>query len=154
MDWLAISHILGDRNNQPIVAVDRTGSVRLLNHAMEQALGWSRLEAEGAPWQHLFSDEVNRWLPQAMRGTLRRYEVVVRTRHGTTVMFQFDVFFVGRGEEEAVLLVAERMTPIGLRAISRRNPGACPWKNAHAALFARMAFTYAAVSAGGSCSNE
>jgi PAS domain S-box-containing protein len=116
MDWLAIASTLGERAEQPLVLLDRSGRIRMLNRAMEQALGWTRFEVEGEPWWRLGASpdgeaEAKRWIAEALRGALRTHEATVATKAGEVVVLRLELALVGRGSGQGLLVTVTRVVP-------------------------------------------
>lgn len=116
MDWAAVASALGERSDRPIVVVDRFGRIRMLNHAMEQVLGWRRFEVEDAPWATActpreYQDAAPRWIDAALRGALRSFEVHGLAKSGEQIVFRFEFTLVGRGATQALLLTATSWRP-------------------------------------------
>jgi PAS domain S-box-containing protein len=126
MDWLAIASTLGERDERPLVLLDRSGRVKLLNRAMEQVLGRTRFELENEPWWRFEASperelETRRWIAEGLRGTLRTYEVTVSTKAGDPILLQLELSLVGRGTGQGLLMVATRIAPA--QCLERLVPG-------------------------------
>jgi len=109
MDWAAIASVLGERNDRPLVLLDRTGRIRMFNRAIEHVLGWSRFEVEGELWTRVCTaperqDETRRWLGDAMRGALWSFEAYALTNTGGQVKLRLESSLVGRGTSQGLLL--------------------------------------------------
>jgi PAS domain S-box-containing protein len=122
MDWAAISRVLAEQIEQPLAIVDGSSAIRLINRAMEQVLGSSRVEVEGSAWTEVFrsakrsTDELD-WIALGLRGALREYEATLETKTGDALAVQFELALVGHGTEQALLVQATRVLPLtGFRA--------------------------------------
>lgn len=117
MDWGAIASILAERSAYPIVLLDKSGRIRMFNHAMEAILGWTRFEVEGQLWAQICvppdrHDEAQRWIADGLRGALHSYEALAKTSSGARVLFRFELALVGRGPAQGLLLTATESTPL------------------------------------------
>jgi PAS domain S-box-containing protein len=116
MDWKAIASILAERSTSPLLLLDRHGHIRLINRAMEQALGWSRFQVEGQPWTTTCAasdrqDEARRWIDEALRGALRSYEALAVTHAGERIVLHFEFSLVGRGPARGLFAMATQVVP-------------------------------------------
>jgi PAS domain S-box-containing protein len=117
MDWAAISRVLAEQIEQPLAIVDGSSAIRLINRAMEQVLGSSRFEVEGSAWTDTFksarsgSAELD-WIALGLRGALREHEATLETKAGDTLAVQFELALVGHGDEQALLVQANRVLPL------------------------------------------
>lgn len=116
MDWAAVASILGERNERPIVLLDRTGRIRMCNRAMERVLGWSRLDAYGQSWARLCVppdgyEAARRWMGDALRGALWECEALVVTGGGARLIFECEFSLVGRGPSQGMLITVPRWRP-------------------------------------------
>jgi PAS domain S-box-containing protein len=111
MDWLAVASALGERSAQPTVLLDGDGRVRLMNAAFERLLGWSRMEAEGTPWDSVSGSDGTRWLEQAMRGALRSLDASATTRAGVRLVLRLELAIVGRPGNHGLLLAVTDAAP-------------------------------------------
>lgn len=116
MDWGAVASILGERNERPIVLLDRTGRIRMCNRAMERVLGWSRLDAYGQAWARLCVppdgyEAARRWMGDALRGALWECDALVVTSGGARLMFQCEFSLVGRGPSQGLLITVAQWGP-------------------------------------------
>src|SRR5688572_10472715 len=122
MDWAAISRVLAEQVDQPLAIVDGSSAIRLINRAMEQVLGASRAEVEGSSWSDVFRQAQNSasehdWIAPGLRGALREHEATLQTKTGDALAVQFDLALVGHGDEQALLVQANRVLPLtGFRA--------------------------------------
>jgi PAS domain S-box-containing protein len=117
MDWPAIARILGERSDRPLVILDKSGRVRMVNRAMEQALGMNRFQMEGQPWSEVCRPvdgelEADLWIAEALRGALQEHEVTTTTRAGSRVVFRFEFSLVGIEAQQGLLITAVRFGPV------------------------------------------
>jgi PAS domain S-box-containing protein len=122
MDWAAISRVLAEQIEQPLAIVDGSSAIRLINRAMEQVLGSTRVEVEGCAWTEVFkrpsySTHELDWIALGLRGALREHEATLETKTGDALSVQFELALVGHGAEQALLVQASRVLPLtGVRA--------------------------------------
>jgi PAS domain S-box-containing protein len=117
MDWLSVAALLAERGDQPMVLLDREGTIRLLNRAMERTLGWRQDELEGRAWAEACAptqpaSTTSSWWSQVLSGSVRRCDCEVRARNGRRILLELDVSPVGRGRDEGLLLAVRRAMPL------------------------------------------
>jgi PAS domain S-box-containing protein len=117
MDWLSVATFLVARGDQPMVVLDRLGTIRLLNDAMERTLGWRRSELEGRHWSQACeagppTRATSRSLGQLLSGAFRRGEHEALARDGQRILLELDVSPIGRGGGQGLLLAVHRATPL------------------------------------------
>ena len=117
MDWLSVAKFLVERGEQPMVLLDRQGTIRLFNGAIERTLGWRRSELEGRQWSQACTpaepnSATSRSLSKLLSGAVPRCENEVLARDGRRVQLDIDVSPVGRGPVEGLLLAVRRATPL------------------------------------------
>lgn len=114
VDWSAIASILSNRLPSPVVVIDRVGHIRMVNEPMEDLLGRSRFELQSLHWRDACTpddhrDDTDRWIAEALRGTLRNHSVMAIRRDGSRLGLHLELTPLGRADEQSVLATA---TPI------------------------------------------
>jgi PAS domain S-box-containing protein len=117
LDWLSVATFLIERGDQPMMLLDRSGRIQLLNAAMERTLGWRRGEIEGRLWYEACAPArskrpTSRSLGQALSGALRRFELEAVTSDKCRVRLDVDVSSLGRNPARGLLLIVRRVTPV------------------------------------------
>lgn len=116
VDWASFAGVLADRSTRPLALLDRAGRIVLFSASMENLLNWQRYAVQGRSWVETCSvpEQVattRRWLKQALRGALRHYECAVVTRDGRSLRLLLDMFLIGSGRDQGLVLSVERVTP-------------------------------------------
>jgi PAS domain S-box-containing protein len=101
LDWLSITSLLADGNEHPIFVLDADGHLQLVNGALERVLGWRREEVVGRRWDQVAgaSGDLGWFLGLALRGGLRRWNLVAASRAGELVRLEVSVSPVGGSED-------------------------------------------------------
>ncbi len=116
MDWEAISSILGERHDRPLILLDRDGLLRMCNSAMERVFGFSRFEAEGTPWARLCTptehrERAERVIVEALRGSLLVTELHGLTKRGERLVLEVEFAVVGAAPRQGLLMTVARYRP-------------------------------------------
>ncbi|MFW6031184.1 MAG: PAS domain-containing protein, partial [Myxococcota bacterium] len=121
MDWKSLVSRVLHRSETPSVVVDARKRVRLVNRAMERALGWREHEVLDRPFARAYAAErarkaISHGMETCLRGGARHVEVVLRSREGRAYDALLEMTLVGLPREPALLIEAN------LRGPSREVP--------------------------------
>jgi PAS domain S-box-containing protein len=108
MDWSSVAGLLAERADRPLMLIDGTGKLCLVNGAMERILGHSRREIEGQPWTALGRSKSDApgesWVDRGLRGAVEKCECEIRTRDGHRVKLGLEMSPIGRGRSRGLLV--------------------------------------------------
>jgi DNA-binding CsgD family transcriptional regulator len=104
VDWHSLACLLGERQANPVVVLDRSGVIQLFNRAAEELFGFSRFEAIGQQWSAVTRrTDAHDWIAEALRGVLRTYRTAVITRGALSLELTLELSLVGTGTDQCVL---------------------------------------------------
>ncbi len=123
ISWHAVALHLADRGSA-CALLDGTRKIQLFSTAFEEALGFSREQVEGRPWDEAIAPEAHADIARsrvnrALSGASRAFETEARTANGGHVKLSLDAALVGRDGEQGILLVVTSICPIAAESSVR-----------------------------------
>ncbi len=117
LDWALVATLLSELSPRPLVLVDDTGVIRLVNAAFERCLGWSRDDLVGERWIERCTpapdrEEAEARLREALAGSRRSGRVIALSKAGIRHEIAMEVCRVGNAGSSALIATFLEAVPL------------------------------------------